>query len=182
MLAKLMQSHRENLAMKPATLQAPKLTGKHQVSASVIINASQRQVWELLEDFYDVYTWVPTVKKSHSLNDKELGIGAGRFCELDGFGSIEEYITAWYPGVGFVYRITPLGPLDKSHSSWWLTQMPDGRTELAVALSYNIRFGLFGKVMHKLVMRKKLEESLPGTLLAVKHKVESNAVMTSSAA
>jgi len=56
MLAKLMQSHRENLAMKPATLQAPKLTGKHQVSASVIINASQRQVWELLEDFYDVYT------------------------------------------------------------------------------------------------------------------------------
>ena len=168
--------------MNTTALQAPKLTGKHQVTASIVINASQRQVWALLEDFYDVYTWAPAVIKSHSLNNKELGIGAGRFCELDGFGSIEEYITAWYPGVGFVYQITPLGPLDKSHSSWWLREMADGRTELAVVLSYNIRFGLFGRLMHKLVMRKKIEQSLPGTLVAVKNKVESNALIVKNAA
>ena len=168
--------------MKSVKLQAPKLTGKHQVSASVIINARQSQVWELLEDFYDVYSWAPSVKKSHSLNDKELGIGAGRYCELDGFGAIEEYITGWYPGVGFVYQISPLGPLDKSHSSWWLTEMSDGRTELVVTLSYNIRFGIFGKLMHKLVMRKKLEESLPDTLMSVKKKVESNALVARNAA
>ncbi|EPJ49256.1 MAG: hypothetical protein OFPI_25610 [Osedax symbiont Rs2] len=168
--------------MKTTKLQAPKLTGKYEVAATVIINARQQQVWELLEDFYDVYTWVPTVKKSHSLNDKKLGIGAGRYCELDGFGSIEEYITGWYPGIGFVYQITPLGPLDRSHSSWWLTEMADGRTELTVTLSYNIRFGLFGKMMHKLVMRKKLEESLPDTLLAVKNKVESNVMLEKTAA
>jgi len=46
-------------------------------------------------------------------------------------------------------------------------------TRLEVVFSYNIRFGLLGKIVHKLIMRGKLEKSLPETLLSVKKRIET---------
>ena len=100
-------------------------------------------------------------------------VGAGRYCQLDGFGEIEEVITQWNEGEGFVYDVTPLGPLNNAFSSWWLAEQDANTTLLTVTLSYDIRFGLFGKMMHKLVMRKKLEDSLPQTLKALEDRVET---------
>jgi hypothetical protein len=39
--------------------------------------------------------------------------------------------------------------------------------------SYSIRFGLFGKIIHKLMMRAKLEKSLPETLQSVKKRIDT---------
>jgi hypothetical protein len=73
---------------------------------------------------------------------------------------------------GFAYSVTALGPLAASNSSWWLTRIDDQTTKLEVVLSYDIRFGLFGRILHKLVMRKKLQQSLPKTVAATKKHVE----------
>ncbi len=100
-------------------------------------------------------------------------MGAGRHCVLEGFGAIDEYITQWHEGTGFVYDVTPPGPLNKASSRWWLTEKSAGVTELEVVFSYELRFGLFGRVMHGLIMRKKLEHSLPEALQVLKNKVES---------
>jgi len=154
-------------------MKAPQLSGRYNVGTKIVIDASRDKVWQVLEDFGNVYTWAPGVSVSHQIGDKEIGVGAGRHCQLDGFGAIDEYITQWHEGRGFVYNVTPLGPLDKSHSSWWLTAKGENKTELEVVFSYNIRFGLFGKIMHALVMRKKLLASLPETLSAVKNRVET---------
>ena len=69
--------------------------------------------------------------------------------------------------------MTPLGPLDASNSRWWLTAVNEKTTTLEVTLSYDVRFGIFGKILHTLVMRSKLEKSLPETLAATKLHVES---------
>lgn len=152
-------------------MQQPKLPGKHQVECSIVMNASQAEVWTVLEDFANVHAWAPSVKKSHAIGKGKNCVGAGRHCELDGFGAIDEYITLWKEGTGFVYSVSALGPLDKAHSSWWLTSVSDDKCRLSVELNYDIRFGLFGQLMHKLIMRKKLESSLPDTLNAVKTEV-----------
>jgi hypothetical protein len=158
-------------------MKAPKLTGRYNVKTKIVIAASKEKVWQVLQDFSNVYTWAPSVSASYQIGDKANGIGGGRHCELDGFGAIDEYITQWHVGEGFVYTVTPLGPLDKSHSSWWLTAKGDHQTELEVVFSYNIRFGLFGKLMHRLMMRKKLVAALPETLTAVKTRVETGALV-----
>ena len=150
----------------------PSISGEFQVIANLIINADIKDTWKVLEDFYDVHLWAPGVSKSHAINDLPLGVGAGRYCKLDDFGAIEEHITHWQPGTGFIYKITPLGPLDNAVSSWQLTSMADSQTLLEVVLKYDIRFGLFGTFMHKLMMRNKLEKALPETLQAVKKRVE----------
>lgn len=113
------------------------------------------------------------VKDSYSISKIEHAVGAGRHCLLDGFGEIDEYVTEWHEGTGFVYDVSALGPLHQSFSCWWLTKVSHDVTRLSVNLSYNLRFGLFGKIMHRLIMRKKLEQSLPQTLESMKQRVET---------
>jgi hypothetical protein len=154
-------------------MKAPKLSGKYELVARIDINASQKKSWEVLEDFNNVYTWAPGVTESHGIGKGAKQIGAGRHCKLDGFGEIDEIITHWQEGTGFVYDVSPLGPLHNAFSSWWLTPKDATSTRLEVVFSYNIRFGLFGKIMHKLIMRGKLEKSLPETLQSVKKRIET---------
>ena len=149
------------------------LPGKYQVKTSININAPIAVVWELLKDFGNVSDWAPSVSKSYYLNEQRSGVGTGRHCSIDGFGDIQEYVTNWKEGRGFIYSVTPLGPLDASNSRWWLTAVNEKTTTLEVTLSYDVRFGIFGKILHTLVMRSKLEKSLPETLAATKLHVES---------
>ena len=154
-------------------MKAPKLTGTYNVTSRLELNATQEEVWAVLSEFSTVSAWAPQVKESHAIGKGENCVGAGRHCVLDGFGAIDEIITRWEEGTGFVYSVTPLGPLHQATSSWWLTPSGNDKCVLQVVFSYDIRFGLFGQMMHKLVMRKKLEGSLPETLNAVKNQVQS---------
>lgn len=151
----------------------PAISGRFGVNEKLVINADTATTWNVLADFYDVYTWAPGVSKSHALNDLPLGVGAARYCKLDDFGSIEEHITHWVKNTGFVYTVSPLGPLNNAISRWWLTPIDNHKTMLEVTLKYDIRFGIVGNIMHKLIMRSKLEKALPGTLQAVKKRVEA---------
>ncbi len=152
-------------------MKAPQLPGKYEVKTDVIIDASTDTVWAALKEFGSVSDWAPTVSKSHYLDSQTSGVGTGRHCDIDGFGGIDEVVTHWQEGVGFAYSVTPLGPLAKSNSSWYLTRITDQRTKLEVKFSYDLRFGILGRVLHKLVMRRKLEQSLPETLLAFKKRL-----------
>lgn len=172
-IVKLLQ-HTNTFINSENHMNAPQLHGKYAVKTAVIINTPSAAVWDVLKDFGNVSDWAPTVTKSYYLNAKTSGVGTGRHCDIEGFGSIQEYVTEWQEGQGFVYSVTALGPLAASNSSWWLTRIDDQTTKLEVVFSYDIRFGLFGKILHKLVMRKKLEQSLPETLAATRKQVESN--------
>lgn len=158
-------------------MKSPKLNGAYEVVTSVDINAPMLDAWKVLRDFHNV-SWAPGVKASHAIGKSEIGVGAGRHCTLDGFGEIDEYITQWFEGQGFVYSLSPLGPLHQAQSSWCLEQLGDSNCRLKLVLSYDIRFSVLGKFMHLLLMRKKLEGSLPQTAQAVKDRVERDYVVS----
>jgi hypothetical protein len=152
-------------------MKAPQLPGKYEVKSEVVINASTAAVWNVLKEFGSVSDWAPSVGKSYYLDSQTSGVGTGRHCDIDGLGSIDEVVTDWQEGVGFTYSVTPLGPLDKSNSSWRLSRISDRETKLEVTFNYDLRFGLLGKILHKLVMRRKLEQSLPETLAAFEQRL-----------
>jgi len=155
-------------------MKAPQLNGQHEVRTAITINTPVGAVWNALKEFGTVSEWAPTVSESHYLTAQTEGVGTGRHCHVVGFGNIEEHVTDWFEGKGFAYTVSALGPFSQSNSSWWLTRIDDQTTKLEVVFSYNIRFGIFGKILHKLVMRKKLEQSLPETVAATKNHVENN--------
>ncbi len=152
---------------------APMIERPHQQQTSIVIQAQQAEVWQVIADFNNVYTWAPGVKASHALGTKRQQVGAGRYCELADFGQIEEYITRWDEGQGYVYDVTPVGPLINGLSSWWLKPTDQNTTELTVTLGYDIRFGLLGKALHGLIMRRKLKSSLEQTMASLKACVET---------
>ncbi|MEE1673394.1 SRPBCC family protein [Agarivorans aestuarii] len=156
------------------------LKGKYKVETSVDINAPVEQVWAVIGDFTNV-AWAPSVTASHPIGRADLGVGAGRHCALQGFGEIDEYITQWSEGQGFVYNVSPLGPLNNGHSSWWIEKVGEN-SRVNIVLSYDLRFGLFGRLLHALVMRKKLKGSLPQTASAIKTRVEGLSFSAANAA
>lgn len=151
----------------------PLTSTQHQLVKTVTIYRSIEETWPVLKDFNHVYTWAPGVGASHGLNNKQHEVGAGRYCKLEGFGEIKEYILEWNEGRGFVFDVTPLGPLHNAISRWNLTAISQYQCKLEVSFNYDIRFGVLGKMMHAMMMRKKLETSLPDTLKALKKRVES---------
>mgnify|MGYP000084722794 CR=1 FL=1 len=153
-------------------MKETKLNGTHHLSTSVDINAPRDKVWELMRGFTDV-SWAPGVKASHAIGNSVLGEGAGRHCVLEGFGEIDEYITQWSEGEGYVYSVSPLGPMTNFNSAWTVSSVGSKQSRLTIAISYDIRFGIFGKLMHRYIMRKKLETSLPQTTMAFKTRAES---------
>jgi len=157
-------------------MKQPTLTGQHHIASTIDINATQEQVWAVLKDFANVYQWAPGVKESHALGSLAESVGAGRHCVLEEFGKVDEYVTQWYDGKGFVYDVTPLGPLNKSFSCWWLESPSANVTRLTTTFAYDIRFGLFGKAMHKLVMQSKLKKAFPEVLEAIKTHIEDKLI------
>ena len=80
-------------------------------------------------------------------------------------------ITQWQENKGFTYTISDLGPLTKGLSRWTLTEVSHNKTSIKIEFGYELRFSLFDKLLHKLVMRKKLEAGLPDTLKALKNRI-----------
>jgi len=140
-------------------MRAKQLSGEHKVATAIVINTPSTAVWDVLKNFGNVSDWTPTVTRSYYLSDKVTEIGTARHCEIQGFGEIQEYVTEWQEGKVFVYSLTSLGPLGTSNSSWWLSCIDEKMTKLGVTLRYDLRYGLLGRVLHKLVMRKKLEQA-----------------------
>jgi uncharacterized membrane protein len=137
------------------------------------INAPLNDVWAILSDFNNVYTWAPAVTHSGELNDKNNQVGAGRYCTIKGFGSIEETITQWQEKNSFTYTVSDLGPLTGATSSWLLQSKSSTTTTVNIQLNYRLKFSFFGKLLHKLMMRKKLENGIKDTLNALKKRIES---------
>jgi hypothetical protein len=150
------------------------ITREFSINEKVNINAPLKDVWKALSDFDNPHLWAPGVENAYKVGTKHQEVGAKRYCKLADFGEIEEEVTDWTPMQGFTYTVSPLGPLTNAISEWKISSNGDQLSELTVNLQYDIRFSVFGKLLHKVIMRSKLESSLPPTLLALKAKIENN--------
>ena len=69
-----------------------KLPGKYYLQAGLNLAVPAAKVWEVLADFSVVDTWAPQVTRSYALDGQDRGLGAGRHCDIKGFGSVDERI------------------------------------------------------------------------------------------
>ena len=150
-----------------------KLPGKFHIVESLKIRATVTDVWGVIADFSAVDTWAPQVTKSYALGTRDRDVGAKRHCDIKGFGGIDEVVIEWIEGRGLTYRVTPLGPLGVSYNRWTVEELNETSSEVTVELSYDVRFGVIGKLLHKVMMRRKLEQAFLQGLKALKTRVET---------
>lgn len=139
------------------------------------INALLDKVWEVLANLEAVQYYNPMVKSTRYISQDREGVGAARHCDLNPKGYVKERVTAWEPKKAIA--------LEAYEHQWpvkfmrWRTELhPQGNGTLVTQdLEYETKFGILGKLMNVLMMRKKMDQGITGAFQELKRYIETGA-------
>lgn len=146
------------------------------VTKQTKINAPANEVWGAIADFGGVYKWAPNVASSYSTTEANGGVGAGRHCEVPGFGGIDEEIMEWKEGHSYKYQVENIGPIGKLVNEWSVTSHGN-KSVVTTNVSYRMRFGIMGALMDKLMVRRSLRKAMAESQAGLKSYVETREPM-----
>lgn len=146
-----------------------------QLINEITINAPLEKIWEALATVDELDKYDPTVKKSTPLTEAKFGIGAKRKVDmLDGKNWFEERVTAFEPHKSLTYELTacsfPVHQLKHSYSF----QPVGNQIKVRQLMEYKVKFGLLGKLMDVLMIRKQSDSGIKKFFAGLKNHVENN--------
>lgn len=145
------------------------------LSARTIIHATPERVWEVLSDFGGIAASTPHLRSSTLTSEEPVGVGASRHCALAWPGvSTDETVTRWVEGQGYSVTIRMNGMPMRNARADFDTGLEEGHTVLTGIMSYDLPFGVVGRVLDKLVARR-MSAVWAGTLAGFKARAESGA-------
>lgn len=127
----------------------------------ITINANIEKIWEILVTPAMLEQYDPTVKKSTLISVEKTGMGAKRKVDmLDGKNWFEEKITECKPNELLTYQLTdcsfPIKGLKHSYSF----EKIGTQTKVKQVMEYTVKFGLLGKLMDSLMIRKQSDAGI----------------------
>lgn len=127
----------------------------------ISIHAPMEHIWEALSRVENLEKFDPTVKSSVALTSLQSGMGASRKVNMrDGKNWFEEKVVEFKPHESLVYQLTdcsfPIKGLKHSYS------FEQAGTDVMVrqVMQYTVKFGLLGKVMDRLMIRKQTNSGI----------------------
>ncbi len=139
----------------------------------VFIEASPERVWSVLADLEAVQHYNPGVTSARYLSAERGGIGASRECQLGPKGVARERVIEWQPmrAIGIELYESPW-PL--AFMRWRTSLEPSARgTRVTQRMEYRPKFGVFGALMDRLVMRRMLDRTIADVFAGLKRYAES---------
>lgn len=141
------------------------------------IDAPREKVWEVLSDLGSIYKWNPGVSHSYSTSEAGSGEGATRHCDLQSgtksIGYLEERAFDWRDGEGFKIDIYESNlPIKRNIIEFTLSDT-DGGTVVSLTPDYQLKFGVLGWLMDKLIARRQLKKGMKGLLDGLRYHVET---------
>ena len=121
-------------------------------------SAAPATVWPFLADFGAIDVFNPALKQSFSLEGgPDHGLGAMRQCDMaDGKNYIRERVINWEAGKTYTVEIYEgTMPMTLIHATLSVDPHAKGSL-LAMQIDYTPKFGLLGKLMDVLVMRRMM--------------------------
>ncbi|HEY8944656.1 MAG TPA: SRPBCC family protein [Polyangiaceae bacterium] len=141
----------------------------------VLAACPPERVWALLADLEAVQHYNPGVRLATIEGALRTGVGARRSCELLPKGRVVERVTHWEHGraVGLELEIHDW-PVDFMR---WVTRIePRGEgTRITQSLEYQVKFGPFGWLLNRMVMKRKLTATLDAVFASLVRHAEGSA-------
>ena len=139
----------------------------------ITVNASTDKVWAMLTNLELLDQYDPTVKKSTLVSSEKTGIGTKRkVLMLDGKNWFEENVTVFKPNEALTYQLTdcsfPIQGLKHSYSF----EKVDNQTKVKQLMEYTVKFGLPGKLLDSLMIRKQTESGIKKFFVGLKAYAE----------
>jgi hypothetical protein len=130
------------------------------------------KVWKVLANLEEVARYNPGVRSAETIGARRTGVGAIRACDLVPKGRVVERVTHWEEGHALGLEVTESDwPI---HFMRWVTRVEpsDGGTRISQELEYELKFGPVGWLLDRLVMKKKLTETLDGVFSSLVNHAE----------
>lgn len=142
----------------------------------ITVNASVQELWSVLSNLEELDQYDPTVKKSTIISTQRSGMGAARKVLMrDGKNWFEEKVTEFEPGTALCYQLTDCSfPIHGLKHSYRFKPTSNG-TEVEQVMEYTVKFGLLGKLMNRLMIRKQTSAGIHKFFAGLKAHVERNA-------
>ena len=146
-----------------------------EVSRTIEIEAPVERAWTKLSKLDDVERWAKGVLEARYHTPNTTGVGAGRTCEIEGFGTLVEEAVEWEDGVGFTLSIQGMPAIVASASgSWALEPAGPETTRATMTLKLQTRFWPVGALLERFVLGPKFVHQAEATTAAFKAFVEGS--------
>lgn len=137
------------------------------------IDVPPERVWPVLADLEAVQHYNPGVARARYITGQREGIGASRQCDLRPKGWVKERVIGWEPNQAVT--------LELYESQWpvefmrWRTAVrPESAgTRVTQRMEYRLKFGVLGRLMDVLIMRRKLDRTISEIFASLKRYIES---------
>jgi len=125
------------------------------------ISAERDKVWGILTNLDLLEKYDPTVKKSVVISPQKTGIDAKRKVHMaDGKNWFEERVTEFDPGKALTFELTACSfPVEKLKHSYSFEQVGN-QTKVKQVMNYTVKFGLFGKLLDAVMIRKQSDAGI----------------------
>ncbi len=131
------------------------------VEKSIEIDAPMGLVWDKISRLTDIALWTRTVRSAHFHTETERGIGAGRTCDVPGFGTLVENVLEWEEGESYTLSLEGLPFfVKKAYGGWRLKEMSDTRTHATTFIVMETGFWPMGALMEKFMLGPQLNKTI----------------------
>jgi ribosome-associated toxin RatA of RatAB toxin-antitoxin module len=145
------------------------------LSHEISILAPIEKIWTALAEVENLEKFDPTVKSSVALSTSKSGQGSRRKVNMkDGKNWFEETITVSHPNEALTYELTACTfPIHQLRHSYTFEQSGPV-TRVKQVMEYRVKFGLLGKIMDLLMIRKQTSKGIRQFMAGLKQYGEGN--------
>ncbi|MCP5066353.1 MAG: SRPBCC family protein [bacterium] len=149
------------------------------LTTSRTLRHSPESVWSVLDDFGAIHRWSAAVESSPiNAGTPDRGVGAERNCHFYDGNHIQERVTQVVEGRRLALEVFDTSmPLKSADAVFELVRTSDGGTELTMTFTYVVKFGLLGKAMDGLMLRRTMAGSLTRLLAALDEHLKTGDVI-----
>ena len=145
------------------------------IEQTIEIDAPIDLVWSKISNLADIQNWTKAVKESHFHTEIERGIGAGRTCDVPGFGTLVENVLDWDEGKSFRLSLEGLPFFIKEASGGWrLEELGPNRTRGITSIDLNTRFWPIGALLERFAFGPQFRKTIKGAQREFKAYVEGS--------
>ena len=141
---------------------------------AIRIDTTPEKVWSVLTSLDALAKYDPGVSKVEIVSEAKVGPGAARRCDLAPGGWFKERVTDWRPSEALSFELFECSlPVRRLRHDYTLTK-EGGATVVRQRMEYELKFGLLGKLLDAVMVRRKWNAGIKGFLAGLKRYAETD--------
>ncbi len=150
---------------------------EHLARVEVRANLPRAAAWEQLQDFSVAHNYVPNLSRTEIVSSARNGEGAHRRVYDNDGSFLEETITEWREGEGFVIRlhrgVESMAPFERISFRYQLAELGPRATRIELSMAYKMPWGAPGASLGEWLIRPVMEDQLVQIAAGMKHFYET---------